>query len=181
MSGEMEQVCALVREHKDDLAIVVNHSGGKDSTRTLGLVRKKFPNVRTYGVMADTGFEHKSPVSAADWARQRCADFGVDLTVVRNPNRTYLEMVEQRGMFPSAQYRQYTLDLKRGPTEKSTEACLRRSFSTAWASRAEEFNPRALLTPLILNRSLSTQQRTVYNWLSIFDLTLSDVLARHWV
>ena len=47
--------------------------------------------------------------------------------------------------------------------------------------RAEEFNPRALLTPLILNRSLSTQQRTVYNWLSIFDLTLSDLPARHWV
>jgi hypothetical protein len=32
--------------------------------------------------------------------------------VVRNPKRTYLELVEQRGMFPSAQFRQCTSDLK---------------------------------------------------------------------
>lgn len=68
--------------------------------------------------MADTVFEHKRPISAADFARQRCAEFGVELTVVRNPKRTYLEMVEHRGMFPSAQYRQCTSDLKRGPIEK---------------------------------------------------------------
>jgi 3'-phosphoadenosine 5'-phosphosulfate sulfotransferase (PAPS reductase)/FAD synthetase len=68
--------------------------------------------------MADTGFEHAFPISAADFARARCAEFGLDLTVVRNRKRTYLEMVEQRGMFPSPQYRQCTSDLKRGPIEK---------------------------------------------------------------
>ena len=47
--------------------------------------------------------------------------------------------------------------------------------------RSEESNPRAQLSPLTLNRSLSTQHRTVYNWLPIFDRTLSDVLAWHWV
>jgi hypothetical protein len=51
--------------------------------------------------MADTGFEHQRPISAADFARHRCAEFGLNLTVVRNPKRTYLEMVERRGMFPS--------------------------------------------------------------------------------
>jgi hypothetical protein len=49
--------------------------------------------------MADIGFEHTSPVSAADWARPRCAEFGLALTVVRNPKRTCLEMVERRGHF----------------------------------------------------------------------------------
>ncbi len=73
-------------------------------------------------------------ISAADFARARSAEFGVDLPIVRNLKRTYLEMVERRGLFPSAQYRQYTSDLKRGAIEKSTEVCLRRSFSTAWAS-----------------------------------------------
>jgi DNA sulfur modification protein DndC len=68
--------------------------------------------------MADTGFEHVSPISAADFARARCAEFGLALTVVRNPKRTYLEMVEQRSVFPSPQYRQCTLDLKRGPIDK---------------------------------------------------------------
>ena len=43
---------------------------------------------------------------------------GLDFTVVCNQKRTYLEMVEQRGMFPSPKYRQRTSDLKRGPIEK---------------------------------------------------------------
>ncbi len=180
MSGEMEQVCALIQEHKDDVAIVVNHSGGKDSTRMLGLVRKKFPDVRTYAVMADTGFEHKSPVSAADWARQRCADFGVDLTVVRNPNRTYLEMVEQRGMFPSPQYRQCTSDLKRGPIDKFIRSLSEKVILNCIGIRAEESTSRARLVPLSRNKALSTRRRTVYNWLPIFNRPLSEVLSWHW-
>jgi DNA sulfur modification protein DndC len=181
MSAEMEQIYALVREHKDDCAFVVNHSGGKDSTRMLGLVRQKFPNVRTYAVMADTGFEHKLPVSAADWARQRCAEFGVELTVVRNPNRTYLEMVEQRGKFPSAQYRQCTSDLKRGPIDKFIRSLPHKLIVSCIGIRAEESNSRARLSPLSRNQSLSTRRRAVYNWLPIFDRTLPDVLSWHWV
>ena len=117
MTEGMEQVCRLAQEHGNNLALVVNHSGGKDSTRMLGLVRNRFPDVATYAVMADTGFEHKAPVSAEVWARSRCAEFGLHLTVVRNPKRTYLEMVEQRGIFPSPQFRQCTSDLKRGPID----------------------------------------------------------------
>lgn len=90
----------------------------------LAFVRRRFPDAPVYAVMADTGFEHLKPISAANFARQRCAEFGLDLTVVRNPKRTYLEMVEQRGMFPSAQYRQCTSDLKRGPLRNTSEACL---------------------------------------------------------
>jgi DNA sulfur modification protein DndC len=37
------------------------------------------------------------------------------------------------------------------------------------------------LSPLVRNEPLTTRQRTVYNWLPIFDRTLSDVLAWHWV
>jgi len=37
--------------------------------------------------------------SAADWARQRCAEFGAAFTAVRNLKRNYLEMVTQRGIF----------------------------------------------------------------------------------
>ena len=83
---------------------------------------ESFPHCTTYGVMADTGFEHQRPISAVDWARSRCEKFGVTLSVVRNPKRTYLEMVEQREMFPSAQFRQCTSDLKRGPIDKFIRA-----------------------------------------------------------
>ena len=106
---------ALVERFDGAVALLINHSGGKDSTRMLGLVRECLPETTTFAVMADTGFEHQRPISAADFARGR---FGVPFTVVRNSRRNYLEMVEQRGMFPSAQYRQCTSDLKRGPIEK---------------------------------------------------------------
>ena len=180
MALAVDQVKSLVREHGNDLALVVNQSGGKDSTRMLGFLRNKFPDSPTYAVMADTGFEHVSPVSAADFARARCAEFGLELTVVQNQKRTYLEMVEQRGMFPSPQYRQCTSDLKRGPIEKFIRSLPQKVILNCMGIRAEESNPRAQLSPLTLNRSLSTQQRTVYNWLPIFDQTLSDVLAWHW-
>ena len=46
--------------------------------------------------------------------------------------------------------------------------------------RSEESSPRSRLSPLTRNEALSTRLRTVYNWLPIFDRTLSDVLAWHW-
>jgi 3'-phosphoadenosine 5'-phosphosulfate sulfotransferase (PAPS reductase)/FAD synthetase len=180
MAQAIDQINSLVQQYGKDHAFVVNQSGGKDSTRMLGLIRKEVPDSPTFAVMADTGFEHVLPISATDFARARCAEFGVDLTIVRNQKRTYLEMVEQRGMFPSAQYRQCTSDLKRGPIEKFIRSLPQKIILNCMGIRAEESNPRAQLTPLTINRSLSTQQRTVYNWLPIFDLTLWDVLAWHW-
>ncbi len=181
MTLELDAVCKLVEQHGSNLAFVVNHSGGKDSTRMLGLVRNKLRDSPTYAVMADTGFEHQRPISAADFARQRCAEFGLDLTVVRHPRRTYLEMVEQRGMFPSPRFRQCTSDLKRSPIEKFIRSLPQKIILNCIGIRAEESHSRARLQPLTLNGSLTTRDRTVYNWLPIFDHLLLDVLAWHWV
>ncbi len=181
MTAELKQVCRLAQKDGTHLAFVINHSGGKGSTRMMGLVRRTFPDMPTYAVMADTGFEHKAPISAADFARLRCAQFGLNLTVVRNPKRTYLEMVEQRGMFPSPQFRQCTSDLKRGPIDKFIRSLPHKVIVNCIGIRAEESNARARLSPLTVNRSLSTRQRTVYNWFPIYEETLSDVLAWHWV
>jgi DNA sulfur modification protein DndC len=179
--SELDAVCELVAQHGSNLAFVVNHSGGKDSTRMLGFVRNKFRDSPAYAVMADAGFEHQRPISAADFARQRCAEFGLDLTVVRHPRRTYLEMVEQRGMFPSPRFRQCTSDLKRGPIEKFIRSLPQKIILNCIGIRAEESHSRSWLQPLTLNGSLTTRDRTVYNWLPIFDHSLSDVLAWHWV
>lgn len=181
----MEEATALVRrlvsEYEDQLAFVINHSGGKDSTRMLGLIRQKFPQSPTFAVMADTGFEHQQPISAAEFARQRCAEYGLDLKMVRNPRRTYLEMVEQRGKFPSAQFRQCTSDLKRGPIDKFIRSLPHAVIVNCIGIRAEESSQRSRHRPLSPNPHLTTRTRTVYNWLPIFDQTLADVLAWHWV
>ncbi len=181
MAVELEAMRRLVQERGGDLAFVVNHSGGKDSTRMLGLVRNKFRDSSTHVVMADTGFEHQRPISAADFARHRCAEFGLNLTVVRNPKRTYLEMVEHRGMFPSPRFRQCTSDLKRSPIEKFIRTIPHKVIVNCIGIRAEESHLRSRLAPLAVNASLTTRDRTVYTWLPIFDQSLADVLAWHWV
>ena len=181
MTSEMEQLRRLAQGFGEDRAFVANQSGGKDSTRMMGLVRHEFPYAPTYAVMADTGFEHIAPVTAANWAGTQCAEFGVALTIVSNPKRTYLEMVEQRGMFPSAQFRQCTSDLKRGPIDKFIRSLPHPVIVNCIGIRAEESHSRARLSPLTVNRSLSTRQTTVYNWFPIYEETLSNVLAWHWV
>jgi 3'-phosphoadenosine 5'-phosphosulfate sulfotransferase (PAPS reductase)/FAD synthetase len=179
--------------------LIVNMSGGKDSVRMLGHLCEKYPLVRKIAVIADTGFEHVKPVSAEEWARQRCADFGVELYVVRNPNKTYLEMVEKRGMFPSSSTRQCTSDLKRGPiqtwirravktgliTEKRIINCmgLRAAESPARAKQPKFKNNAAMsrgkdgkpLTP-----QAALHGRLVYDWLPIHGESLADVLQWHW-
>ncbi len=146
----------------------------------MGLVRQMFPDHPSYAVMADTGFEHQRPISAADWARSRCSEFGLDLTIVRNSKRTYLEMVEQRGMFPSPQFRQCTSDLKRGPIDKFIRGLPHNVIVNCIGIRAEESHARARLSPLSINQSVSTRQRTVYNWFPIYEQSLSELLDWHW-
>jgi hypothetical protein len=107
--------------------------------RMLGLLQRELPELPIYCVLADTGFEHQTPISAEGWVRIRCESLAhpVLLSVVRNPNKTYLEMVERRGRFPSAQYRQCTSDLNVDQLSDSFAHWDTKSSSIAW-----EFAPR---------------------------------------
>ena len=161
-------------------ALLLNLSEGKDSTRMLGFVRERFPSLKTYAVMADTGFEHVKPVTAVDWCQELAARFGLALTVVRNPNKTYLDTVRRRGMFPSAQFRQCTSDLKRGPIQKFVRTIPEKVVVNCMGMRAEESTQRARQIPWTLDEGMSKNGRTVYNWLPIFGETTEQVLAWHW-
>lgn len=176
----MSQVLDTIRAAGDSAALLVNLSGGKDSTRMLGFIREQFPSLKTYAVMADTGFEHVKPVTAVEWCRRLTAQFGLDLTVVRNPNKTYLEMVRRRGMFPSAQFRQCTSDLKRGPIQKFLRTIPEKVVINCMGMRAGESAQRARQAPWTLDEAMSKNGRTVYNWLPIFEETTEQVLAWHW-
>ena len=133
----------LIRRTRGDVAFVVNFSGGKDSLRMLGRVRELYPNHPIFVVMADTGFEHVRPISAEDWSRKQVARYELPLTVVRNPNKTYLQMVEWRGMFPSSTTRQCTSDLKRGPIEKFVRALSQKVIVNCTGIRSEESSQRS--------------------------------------
>lgn len=66
-----------------------------------GKLHEEYPEITTYCVTADTGFEHQKPIAVAEWVKLRCAKLldPVSVTVVRNQKRTYLEMVKQEGKF----------------------------------------------------------------------------------
>ena len=183
MPDGWEQVRSLVREKGRELVLVVNHSGGKDSMRMLGLLRDRFPEVATVCVMADTGFEHRrAPSRQGIGVRERCAQLAlpVPLTVVRNASKTYLEMVEQRGMFPSAQFRQCTSDLKRAPIERFIRSLPNQLVINCMGIRAQESTSRSRVDPWSANTSLTTRTRTVFNWFPIFRETQTQVLEWHW-
>jgi len=174
-------VLDLHTKHGNDLAIVVNMSGGKDSVRMLGFIREYFPGITTHVVMADTGFEHEKPVSAEDWARQITASFGLPLHVVKNPNKTYLQMVENRKMFPSSATRQCTSDLKRGPIQKFIRHLPEKVIVivNCMGIRGEESPARSKQTPWKLDAGMSKAGRIVWQAMPIFEETVTEVLAWH--
>jgi 3'-phosphoadenosine 5'-phosphosulfate sulfotransferase (PAPS reductase)/FAD synthetase len=182
MIAGLAEVRELAWRNSGDVALVVSHSGGKDSMRMLGVLQRELPELPIYCVLADTGFEHQTPISAEDWVQIRCASLAqpVPVTVVRNPNKTYLEMVERRGRFPSAQYRQCTSDLKRGPIERFIRSLGYKVVINCMGIRAEESRSRAQLQPWSANNALTTRTRQAFNWLPIFGESLRDVLEWHW-
>jgi DNA sulfur modification protein DndC len=167
----------------EDIALVINVSGGKDSQYMLEVLCERFPHVEKHVVMADTGFEHVKPVSAEDWARQHAAKHNLTLHVVRNPNKTYLQMVERRGMFPSATTRQCTSDLKRGPIQTWIRRAVKHGLITkkiivnCTGIRAAESAARAKQNPLKRDKTLSKAGRVVWNWMPIFKATLAEVIG----
>jgi DNA sulfur modification protein DndC len=110
----------------------------------------------------------------------QAASYGLELHVVRNPNKTYLEMVEKRGMFPSASTRQCTSDLKRGPIQKFIRHLPEKFIINCTGIRAGESHARAKQSPWKFDEAQSKAGRIIWNWMPIFAESLQDVLRWHW-
>ena len=130
---------------------VVNHSGGKDSQAMHAELVKIIPHSQMVIVHAD--------LPGVDWEgipEHIKATTKHPLHIVR-AEKTLLGMVEKRGMFPSAKYRQCTSDLKRGPVEKWIRAYLKEHPEYAgrivncMGIRAQESPARAKQTPYKMN------------------------------
>jgi len=171
------------------MELVINFSGGKDSTAMLALLCERYPHVPKHVVMADTGWEHvDSPgkwPSAIVWSEMIVERFGLPLHVVRNPNKTLLEMAARRGKFPGMSQRQCTSDLKRDPIH----TWIRRRYPSMGARdphhvviscmglRAEESIGRSRLPKLRRNARLQMNNRTVWDWNPILRWTEAEVRA----
>lgn len=153
---------------------VINHSGGKDSQAMTAYMYSHIPpeqmviiHAHLPGVEWDGTWEHVVE-----------NNFGLPTYQVQ-ANKTFFDMVEHRGMFPSPSYRQCTSDLKRGPIEKQIRQILKdRNQSlivNCMGLRAEESSARSKKNPFVFNQGNSIAGREWYDWLPIFDWKLPQV------
>ncbi|MGH3711778.1 MAG: phosphoadenosine phosphosulfate reductase family protein, partial [Pseudonocardiaceae bacterium] len=99
---------------------VVNHSGGKDSQAMLIVLRGLVPEEQLVVVHAE--------LPGVEWEGTQehiRATIGNLPLIVAKARRTFMEMVEARGRFPSPMQRQCTSDLKRGPIQREVRRHLK--------------------------------------------------------
>lgn len=157
----------------------VNHSAGKDSQAMLIRLRQMgIPDEQIVVVHADLG--------DVEWPGNldhiRSTMGNVPLIVAR-AQKTFLEMVEHRQMFPSPSQRQCTSDLKRGPIQRELRRYLKANphfggrIVNCMGMRAEESPARAKRPTLVRNAACSVAGREWIDWLPIHDMQLFDVFA----
>ena len=180
---------------------VVNHSGGKDSQAMYLYLRQFVPIEQLVIVHADLG-DVEWP-GAVDHIRTTTNNEPLHICRSR---RGLLQMIEERGMFPSPSQRQCTSDLKRGPIERTIRRIVSdrmanfpgvRTATEAGANiivncmgmRAAESSGRAKLSSFKLSQRNSKAGREWYDWLPIHSLLTDEVFKfinvagqlPHWV
>ena len=172
-------ISCRVQELADRGALfAVNHSGGKDSQAMLAYIREHVPARQIVVVHAELPEVEWDGV--IDHIRATIGDLPLVITRAR---RTLLQMIEERGMFPSPQQRQCTSDLKRGPIERAIRHHLKAhpEFNglvvNCMGMRAQESASRSKLTTFKLSAKNSVAGREWYDWLPIHDLTALQVFA----
>ncbi|MGM0971642.1 MAG: phosphoadenosine phosphosulfate reductase family protein [Bacillota bacterium] len=166
-----------IKSFIDDGAIFyVSHSGGKDSQAMYALIQEVVPDEQIVVVHADLG--------EVEWegVQDHIFENTEHKVWVVKAKKDFLEMVEKRGKWPSAAYRQCTSDLKRGPIFKFIRNDLKERGATiainCMGLRAKESSSRAKKKPLSYNKMQSCNNRVirhVYDWLPIFHFTTEEV------
>jgi len=156
----------------------LSHSGGKDSQAMTLQVRQVVPREQLAIVHADLGDVHWP--GTLEHIQATAGDLPI---IVARAQRSFLEMVERRGRFPSPQQRQCTSDLKRGPIEREIRRYLRArpEFSgvvvNCMGLRAEESSSRARRQTLRLISRNSVAGREWYDWLPIHSMATDEVFS----
>lgn len=177
--SQPDQIEALIAR---GALFVVNHSGGKDSQAMFAYVAALVPAAQIVVVHADLG--RVEWAGAQEHIRATVGDTPIHVCRAR---RDLLQMVAERGMFPSPSQRQCTSDLKRGPIEKTIRGLVeaRRALGLPGADivvncmgmRAEESPGRAKLDSFKFSERNSKAGREWYDWLPIQDWLVGDVFA----
>ncbi len=157
---------------------IVNHSGGKDSQAMTIEVLRQVPASQVLVIHAALdGVEFEG---TEDHVYYQAELMGLEAKTCR-ADKTFIQMVERRGMWPSPQYRQCTSDLKRGPIEKiiraETKARGNLLVVNCMGLRAEESSSRAKAVTFKFSKRNSKAGREWYDWLPIHDWSKVRVFA----
>ncbi|MCK5235672.1 MAG: phosphoadenosine phosphosulfate reductase family protein [Deltaproteobacteria bacterium] len=166
----------------NDTEILINFSGGKDSTAMLLYICETLPQYKKHIVYADTGWEH---LDTWEWcqqlvrqarARYRLTTAELEIHRVASSTKDFISMVRQREMFPSPKYRQCTSDLKRGPIQTWLRNNIKSPhIISAMGLRSEESAARAKKAQVSINKTLTNSKREVIDWLPIQDWPEEEV------
>jgi len=176
-----------IREFVDKGALfAVNHSGGKDSSALLAIVREVVPDDQIVVIHAD--------LSEVEWdgtlehARKDSDDLPFRVAKANykdGSTKTLLGEAERKEKFPDKQRRWCTSDLKRGPINREIRAFLNEPGNerlkasnivvNCMGMRADESPDRKKMLQLRKNDSESNSRRDWYDWLPIHDMKLEQV------
>lgn len=157
---------------------VSNDSGGKDSQAMFLTLREIVPPeqlVVAHAVLLEVEWEGS--------IEHIVGNIGSTELILAYPTKTFFDMVEHRGMFPSPKNRQCTSDLKRNPLEREIRRFIKaRGLSglvvNCMGMRAEESDARAKQQAFRYSEKNSKAGREWYEWLPIHDLTEVEVFAK---
>lgn len=168
-----------------DALFVVNHSGGKDSQAMMA-------KLLAWGVPSSQMLIVHAHLPGVEWAGvvdhiEATIPAGVPFRITSankkdGTERTFMNMVEDRGFWPSPTQRQCTSDLKRGPIEREIRAFLKETgrhglVVNCMGLRADESAQRAKAEVFKFSDRNSKAGREWYDWLPIHEITIDDVWA----
>jgi 3'-phosphoadenosine 5'-phosphosulfate sulfotransferase (PAPS reductase)/FAD synthetase len=172
----------------------INHSGGKDSqAMMIKMLAMDIPARQLVVVHADLGTMEWEGTMAH--AKQQADAAGLPFLVAQAQDRQgetfdLLDMVNRKHesrpevpSWPSADIRNCTSDLKRGPIARELRRYMKANGFKVVVScqgiRAQESNSRAKEIPFRLSERKDDQAagRTWYIWLPIFDMKIDEVFA----
>lgn len=169
----MEKIATLIER---GALFVISHSAGKDSQAMTAYIRQIVPAEQIVVVHA-----HLAEVEWDGVIEHIESNIG-DLELhIAEATKTFFQMVEHRGMWPSPAMRQCTSDLKRGPIERVVRRILKdrgqHLIVNCMGLRAQESASRAKRPVLTFSERNSKAGREWYDWLPIHDWTVERVFS----
>lgn len=147
-----------------------NHSGGKDSQSMFHYLHRHVP--------ADQITVIHALLPEVEWdgveEHVNNTTLGIPVLTCRS-RRTLLQMIEERGMFPSPSNRQCTSDLKRGPIERTIRRTGEQLVVNCMGMRSQESTSRSKLETFKLNQKNTNSKREWYDWLPIHHWLIDEV------